>query len=115
MGRYNKLKDMKVLHPQTMEELAAVPLYYPLEWNGKRMRVVPADDDRWNNPCKSCKFLMQRNLHLICPMARACMAKYRVDGKSVKFIGDELSNLNNVLEVKNEAEKADNEAKVIHN
>lgn len=111
MGKIRKLKDMKTLHPQTLEELAAVPLYYPLEWRGKKMRVVPADDEKWNNPCKSCKFIMQRNISLCCPMAKACMAKYRTDGKSVKFIGDELSNLNCMEDVKSEAEQADKEAK----
>lgn len=114
MGRYNKLKDLRPLHPQTIEELSRVEVYYPLEWEGKRMRVVPADDDRWQNPCKSCKFLMQRNTHLICPMAKACMSKFRVDGKSVKFISDELSSLYNSEDVK-EAKKADKKAKVIDN
>lgn len=112
MGRYNKLKDMRPLHPQALDELAQVPVYYPFEWKGMRLRVVPADDERWSNPCKSCKFLKERNTHLICPMAKACMARNRVDGQSVKYIGDELSNLNGLDDVKAEAEAADRECKI---
>lgn len=116
MGDHKRLKDMRPLHPQNLEELGRVPLYYPFEWNGKKMRVVPADDDKWANPCKCCKFIQQRNISLCCPMSKACMGKFRVDGRSVKFIGDELSSLNNWDEVKREAEKADREAKLrIHN
>lgn len=111
MGDHKRLRDIRPLHPQTLEELARVPLYYPFEWQGKRMRVVPADDEKWANPCKACRFLKTRNISLSCPMIKGCMAKYRQDGRSVKFIGDELSSLNNVESVKTEAVKADREAK----
>ena len=111
MGNQKRLKDYRTLHPQNLEELSRVPVYYPFEWNGKKMRVVPADDDKWANPCKCCKFIQQRSISLVCPMARACMSKWRVDGQSVKFIGDELSSLNMIEYVKAEAEKADREAK----
>lgn len=110
MSQPKRLKDLRTLHPQTMEELQKVPLYYPFEWRGKKMRVVPADDEKWGNPCKSCKFLQQRNTSMVCPMAKACMANFRVDSKSVKFIGDELSNLNNTYVTRHNAEEADKDA-----
>lgn len=88
-----ELKDKKQLHPTNVRELAEVNAYYPFEWNGKRLRCVPMKD-RCNNPCRKCYFEKERNTHLRCPMNKACMAAYRYDNRSVKFISDELSSLN---------------------
>lgn len=109
MGAHKKLMDLRVLHPQTIEEVANVMLYYPFEFRGQRMRVIPVDENS-TTPCISCKFKKQRDLSLRCPMFKACCACNRPDRQSVKFIGDELSSLNADMEAKYEAAMADKES-----
>lgn len=109
MGKHKQLKDLRVLHPQTTDEVAKVPVYYPFEYRGQRMRVIPIDVTS-TSPCVSCKYKKQRDVTLRCPMFVACSAGYRPDRMSVKFIGDELSSLNADMEAKYEAAMADQES-----
>ena len=100
------LKDLRELHPQTTEEVASVPVYYPFEWRGRQLRCVPLKENMCS-PCRWCNWEKDRNTSQQCPMIKACMAKFRPDGNSVRFISDELSSLNMDANAKEQAEMAD--------
>ena len=101
-----ELKDIRSLHPQSVDEVARVEVYYPFEYYGNHLRVVPVKENQ-NNPCRWCAWEKQRNTSQKCPMIKACMSRFRPDRHSVKFIGDELSSLNSDAEGQQKAALAD--------
>lgn len=101
-----ELKNIRSLHPQSVDEVAMVEVYYPFEYRGKHLRCVPLKENQ-QSPCRWCAWEKQRNMNHTCPMMKACMSKYRPDRQSVKFIGDELSSLNSDEEAQRLAMMAD--------
>lgn len=101
-----ELKDMSMLHPMSIKELAGIPAYFPFEYNGKKLRCVPVKEKSMI-PCRMCNWEKLRNVSERCPMAKACMSAFRQDHVSVKFISDELSSLNLDEEAKQKAMDAD--------